>query len=302
MITPSRLLKTAVVTFTITAMCTLGASAACLGAGSITASALRLRDTPSTAGSILATASGGSSVVVLDDSSDGWYKVSYNNVQGYMSSDWVNLLQTATCDLGRGAVNTDSSTLNLRSTPGTDGSVLTAIPGGTVLQLDGVTGGWYLVTYNGCTGYVSSDFITPTSDPVTTAAAASASADVSSLGAQIAAYAQNYLGCKYVYGANGPSCFDCSGFTKYVYSHFGYTLNRTATDQLSNGASVSKDQLQPGDLVFFRHNTSKPVSHVGIYLGNGLFIHASTNAYKVQINQLFTGYYAGVYVYARHVV
>ena len=50
----------------------------------------------------------------------------------------------------------------------------------------------------------------------------------------------------YVLGGNGPNQFDCSGFTKYVYSHFGYTLNRTATDQLQNGVSVSKDELQPG--------------------------------------------------------
>ncbi|MCI2106407.1 MAG: NlpC/P60 family protein [Intestinimonas sp.] len=298
MITPNRLLKAAVLSFTITAMCTMGASAACLGAGSVTAGALRLRDAPSTAGSILATASEGSKVVVLDNSSDGWYQVSYDNVQGYMSADWVDLLQTATCDLGRGAVTTSGSTLNLRSKPGTDGSILTSIPNGVVLQLDGVTGGWYLVTYSGKTGYVSSDYIAPTSDPITDSAAA---VSQSNLGSQIAAYAQNYLGCKYVYGANGPSCFDCSGFTKYVYAQFGYTLNRTATGQLSNGVSVSKGELQPGDLVFFRHNTSKPVSHVGIYIGGGKFIHASTNAYKVQINDLSSGYYAGVYVYGRHV-
>ena len=122
------------------------------------------------------------------------------------------------------------------------------------------------------------------------------------MGSQIVAYAKQFLGTPYVYGANGPNSFDCSGFTKYVYSHFGYTLNRTATDQLSNGTSVTKDQLQPGDLVFFKYNTSKPVSHVGIYIGSGQFIHASTNSYAVQIDDLTTGHYNRVYVYGRHVI
>ena len=122
------------------------------------------------------------------------------------------------------------------------------------------------------------------------------------MGEEIAAYAQNFLGTPYVYGGSSTSGFDCSGFTKYVYGQFGYTLNRTATDQLSNGVSVSKDELQPGDLVFFKYRTSKPVSHVGIYIGSGQFVHASTNSYAVQIDDLSSGHYANVYVYGRRVV
>ena len=105
-----------------------------------------------------------------------------------------------------------------------------------------------------------------------------------------------------MYGGNGPNVFDCSGFTTYVYRQFGYTLNRTATGQLSNGVSVSKSELRPGDLVFFRYNTSKPVSHVGIYIGGGQFIHASTNEYVVRIDNLTYGHYANVYVYGRRIL
>ena len=105
----------------------------------------------------------------------------------------------------------------------------------------------------------------------------------------------------YVYGGNGPNSFDCSGYTSYVYRHFGYTLNRTASGQLSNGTSVSKSELQPGDLVFFRYNTSKAASHVGIYIGGGQFIHASTNTYTVKIDNLTSGHYANVYVGARRI-
>lgn len=270
--------------------------AATLGAGTVTADALRLRDTPAAEGEILATASGGTSVVVLEDTGNGWYKVNFNTVEGYMSSEYLTVSTTADAALGYGLVDTDGSSLNMRAAAGTSYDTVASIPGGTVLELEGVDNGWYKVTYSGKTGYVSSDYITITTEPDATETASS------DLGAQIVAYAEEYLGTPYVLGGNGPNQFDCSGFTKYVYSHFGYTLNRTATDQLQNGVSVSKDELQPGDLVFFKYRTSKPVSHVGIYIGNSEFIHASTNRYVVQIDQMESGHYANVYVYARRII
>ena len=296
MIKPSHLLRAAVLGTVFTAMFTVGASAATLGAGTVTADALRLRDTPAAEGEILATASGGTSVVVLEDTGNGWYKVNFNTVEGYMSSEYLTVSTTADAALGYGLVDTDGSSLNMRAAAGTNYDTVASIPGGTVLELEGVDNGWYKVTYSGKTGYVSSDYITITTEPDVTETASS------DLGAQIVAYAEEYLGTPYVLGGNGPNQFDCSGFTKYVYSHFGYTLNRTATDQLQNGVSVSKDELQPGDLVFFKYRTSKPVSHVGIYIGNGEFIHASTNRYVVQIDQLESGHYANVYVYARRII
>ena len=296
MIKPSHLLRAAVLGTVFTAMFTVGASAATLGAGTVTADALRLRDTPAAEGEILATASGGTSVVVLEDTGNGWYKVNFNTVEGYMSSEYLTVSTTADAALGYGLVDTAGSSLNMRAAAGTNYDTVASIPGGTVLELEGVDNGWYKVTYSGKTGYVSSDYITITTEPDVTETASS------DLGAQIVAYAEEYLGTPYVLGGNGPNQFDCSGFTKYVYSHFGYTLNRTATDQLQNGVSVSKDELQPGDLVFFKYRTSKPVSHVGIYIGNGEFIHASTNRYVVQIDQMESGHYANVYVYARRII
>lgn len=296
MIKPSHLLRAAVLGTVFTAMFTVGSSAATLGAGTVTADALRLRDTPAAEGEILATASGGTSVVVLEDTGNGWYKVNFNTVEGYMSSEYLTVSTTADAALGYGLVDTDGSSLNMRAAAGTNYDTVASIPGGTVLELEGVDNGWYKVTYSGKTGYVSSDYITITTEPDATETASS------DLGAQIVAYAEEYLGTPYVLGGNGPNQFDCSGFTKYVYSHFGYTLNRTATDQLQNGVSVSKDELQPGDLVFFKYRTSKPVSHVGIYIGNGEFIHASTNRYVVQIDQMESGHYANVYVYARRII
>lgn len=290
----SRLLRVALLGTVLTAMCTIGASAATLGAGTVTADALRLRSTPATEGEILATVSSGTSVVVLDEAEDGWYKVNYNSVEGYMSGEYLDVATKAETDLGYGKVDADGSTLNMRAGASTSFDSLCSIPSGTVLELEGVYEGWYKVTYAGNTGYVSSEYIAITTEP---AAAAS-----SALGEQLVALAKQYLGTPYVLGGNGPSSFDCSGFTKYIYAQFGYSLNRTATDQLQNGVSISRDELQPGDLVFFRYRTSKPVSHVGIYIGGGEFIHASTNRYVVQIDQMNSGHYANVFVYARRIL
>lgn len=290
----SRLIRVALLGTVLTAMCTIGASAATLGAGTVTADALRLRSTPAAEGEILATVSSGTNVVVLDEAEDGWYKVNYNSVEGYMSGEYLDVATKADTDLGYGKVDADGSTLNMRAGASTSFDSLCSIPSGTVLELEGIYEGWYKVTYAGNTGYVSSDYITITTEPATSTSSA--------LGEQIVALAKQYLGTPYVLGGNGPSSFDCSGFTKYIYAQFGYTLNRTATDQLQNGVSVSRDELQPGDLVFFKYNTSKPVSHVGIYIGNGEFIHASTNRYVVQIDQMNTGHYANVFVYARRIL
>ena len=292
MIQSSRLTRVILLSAVLTAMCTIGASAATLGAGTVTADALRLRSDPTAEGEILATASSGTNVV-LEEAEDGWYKVNYNSVEGYMSGEYLDVATKAETDLGYGQVDTDGDTLNMRAGASTSFDTLCAIPSGTVLELEGIYEGWYKVTYAGNTGYVSSDYITITTEP-----AASTS---SALGDQIVALAKQYLGTPYVLGGNGPSSFDCSGFTKYIYAQFGYSLNRTATDQLQNGVSISRDELQPGDLVFFRYRTSKPVSHVGIYIGGGEFIHASTNRYVVQIDQMNSGHYDNVYVYARRV-
>lgn len=101
-------------------------------------------------------------------------------------------------------------------------------------------------------------------------------------------YAYNFIGTPYVFGSNGPSAFDCSAFTKYVFSHFGIGLPRTSQAQYNAGTNISRNNLQPGDLVFF--NTYTYLGHVGIYIGGGDFIHASSSK-GVTVSSLNDGYY-----------
>ncbi len=105
----------------------------------------------------------------------------------------------------------------------------------------------------------------------------------------------------YVWGGASPSGFDCSGFINYVYSKNGINLPRVTSDQYKAGSSVSKANLKPGDLVFFE--TYKPgPSHVGIYLGNNQFIHASSGSEKVIISSLTSSYYTEHYIGSRRVL
>lgn len=96
--------------------------------------------------------------------------------------------------------------------------------------------------------------------------------------------AADFIGTPYQWGGNGPSTFDCSGFTKYVYREFGVSLPRTADSQMNTGSYVSRDQLQPGDLVFFGYNGY--ANHVGIYVGNNSYIHAPQDNEYVKISPM----------------
>ncbi|WP_052447474.1 C40 family peptidase [Clostridium polynesiense] len=99
-------------------------------------------------------------------------------------------------------------------------------------------------------------------------------------------YAYQFLGVKYVYGGTTPSGFDCSGFTSYVFRHFGYNIGRTTYDQIKAGRGVSRAEMQPGDLVFTH------AGHVGIYVGNNNFIHAPHTGDVVKVSKVYKFYAA----------
>ena len=109
-------------------------------------------------------------------------------------------------------------------------------------------------------------------------------------GLLVAQHAQNFLGRPYVWGGTNPNGFDCSGFTQYVLSQFGITVPRNSYDQFQVGKSVNKKDLQPGDLVFFTTYAPGP-SHLGIYVGDGKFVHALNQDKGVTTSTLDNEYY-----------
>ncbi|MEG6586869.1 C40 family peptidase [Dendrosporobacter sp. 1207_IL3150] len=125
-----------------------------------------------------------------------------------------------------------------------------------------------------------------------------ASNQASASGSAIIATGQKYMGVPYVWGGETPNGFDCSGFTQFVMKQNGVTIPRTAAEQFAAGTPVAKNNLKVGDLVFF--TTYKPgASHVGFYMGDGKFIHASSAAKQVAISSLDEQYYVDHYVGAR---
>ncbi|MCJ7690668.1 MAG: C40 family peptidase, partial [Clostridiaceae bacterium] len=116
-------------------------------------------------------------------------------------------------------------------------------------------------------------------------------------GDEVVAYASKFMGVPYVWGGSTPAGFDCSGLVQYVYKNFGINMPRTTMDQVNVGTSVSINNLQKGDLIYFRMNASDPnqVSHVGIYIGNNKFMHSPKPgdvAKTSEINSYYTDHFA----------
>lgn len=263
---------------------------------------LNIRDAASPTASQVGAIPNGA-VVALENYEDGWFQVSYGSVSGYVNGDYIEpTTEGVSAYLGNGKVTLAYGMLNIRATASSNGSQVGSIPNGAVIVLENYVDGWYQVTYGKTTGYISSDYVVPTTEAVTAAVETKANSN----GEKIVAMAKQYLGCPYVYGATGPKAFDCSGFTYYLYKQMGYTINRTASTQLNgNGVSVSKSDLQLGDLVFFRdYGCSKSASHVGMYIGGGQFIHASSSKSGacVRINNLSDSWYAARYAGAKRIM
>ena len=265
-----------------------------VGAGSTTGSSLRMRAEASTSSSIITTLDKNVAVAVLDDTLDGWYKVSFDGNSGYVSADFLQIDQDNIFQ-SYGRVNADG--VNVRADANTNSEILASVNTGTVVTVNGFVDGWYDVTCQyGTEGYIRSDFL----DLTTSSTASSSSSIVNT--------AKAHLGTRYVYGGAAPGGFDCSGFTMYVYKQHGYSLPHTASGQWQSGIGTevwSIGALQPGDLVFFNdpsRNAGKACSHAGIYVGNGQFIHSSSSKSNgVIISDLTSGYYNTYFVGGIHV-
>lgn len=208
----------------------------------------------------------------------------------------------------------------VRSEASTSGSIVTTLIKYTDVKVTGESGDWYKVEYGSYSGYIYKDLLSDNKSGTTNRSGETLTRNIeenndieggnnnvettSSKGEEIVAYANQYLGCSYVYGGSGPSTFDCSGFTMYVYKHFGYSLSHSATAQSYEGTAVAKEDLQPGDLVFFSdYQTLEGIGHCGIYIGNGEFIHASSGSgYCVKVSNLLSGSYNTRYVTARRLI
>ena len=300
------------------------------GIAFITGSGLRLRTRATTSSTILDHASKGEVAVVVSKQGD-WCKVIYNLQEGYMHSDYLSILTRENAELGYGKVN--GTSVNLRSGPSTSYKSVAMANKGDKAYIIGLNEGWYKVLYGEKICYIRSDYLDLTEIPYenvgsansplffrngkstgipVSATALKAAQDPdyreeeeqepeNTLGDQIVSVAESCLGVRYVWGGASPRGFDCSGLVYYVLKTLGYSPYRTASTQYKMGTYVSKDNLQPGDLVFFQGTSTSGISHVGIYVGDGQFIHAPNSGRVVSYDDLTTGYYANHYYGARRI-
>ena len=292
-----------ILTAALTATMAVSAYAYDVQGGTVTtSSAVNFRQEATTQSESMGKLSDGTRVAILDET-DGWYKVAYNGEVGYMSADYVESQPIMNIECGGAKVTT--SVLNMRSGPGTENSIVTKLYEGSVVKIIGINNAWFKVQYGGETGYISPDYVSivpykataTASAPVAVSTSSGSASTASGTRQQIIDYAAKFLGCKYVYGGNTPSGFDCSGYVKYVFKHFGVDLTRTSANQYANSVRIKKSELKIGDLVFFSQNAgSSKVGHVGIYVGGGQFIHAAAPGKGVRYDSLNSTYYSSHYI------
>lgn len=218
---------------------------------------------------------------------------------------------------------TNSQTVNVREKADKTSNVIKQLSINSKVTVLSTEKGWAYIEINGTKGYIAESLLsttkqetsrsstttrtttktttntsTPKAENNTTNVTPNISETTTSsgTGSSVVAYAKQFLGCRYVYGGTSTNGFDCSGFTQYVYRHFGVSLNRTAASQYSNGTAVTN--LQAGDLVMFGKSG---INHVGIYMGGNTFIHAANTSRGVTTDSLSSGYYKTNYVGARRV-
>ena len=219
-----------------------------------------------------------------------------------------------------GYVNTES--VYVRKDADKSSEVVDSLVKGDKVIIIGEKDNWYHVEVNGKKGYIATEYISDKKPETTSRSSTesrkelkeennstknentkketnkkstkkSTSSSSKTTGSKIAQYAKKFIGCKYVSGGNSPSSgFDCSGFTCYVYKHFGISLNRTSSGQMSNGKSVSRKNIQVGDLLIFNNSANNRIGHVGIYIGGNRFVHAANSTKGVITTSLSDSYYS----------
>ncbi|MBX0352473.1 enterotoxin EntFM [Bacillus toyonensis] len=280
------------------------------GTYTVNVSSLNVRTGPSTSHTVLGSVNKGKTVQVVGEVQD-WFKINFNGGTGYVSKDFVtkggsavsnetqkpttNNNNTTTVQTG-GSYVVNTGALKVRTGPATYNAVIGGVTNGKVLNVTGAENGWYKINHNGRTGYVSADYVKFVKGGVTGGnqgsnqvqkPTAPTGGDTSS----IAGFARSLNGSPYRTAGTTPAGFDCSGFIHYVLNQTGHQGKRqTVAGYWSSKTKTSNPQ--PGDLVYFQNTYKSGPSHMGVYLGNGQFISAETDATGVRISSVSNSYWS----------
>jgi cell wall-associated NlpC family hydrolase len=243
--------------------------------------------------------------------SGGWVPVVCGGTNGFVHGDYLTIGSSSapapkpSTPAPGGLANGDhakvTDNLNLRYQASLGSGVAAVAPAGTVVLITGgASNGFYSVDWDGLRGFMSGDYLSKTSAALsqrggsaTAPAQPAPGGGGTATGNAMVDFAMGYVGYPYVWATHGPASFDCSGFTYWVTKNvLGRDIGTGTWTQVSAGQSVSRSNLQPGDLVFFQNTYTAGLSHVGLYIGGGQFIHAQNEATGVVISDLSSTYYA----------
>lgn len=247
-----------------------------------------------------------------------WSKVESGSVSGYVANEFLMFGDEAGAYITENykyCASVEVPALNVRQDQSTESECIGSVTGGQELDVLGKTDEWVEIQYNDDTvGYVAKEFVevgwnyptamtleeeqamieaalaekaakaaqtTTRSSEIAVLPPVNTSAEGLALGQQIASYACQFVGNPYVYGGSSlTNGTDCSGFTMAVYAQFGYSLSHSSAVQMSQGTAVSLDAVQPGDIICYS-------GHVGLYIGGGQIVHASTESTGIIISNMY---------------
>ncbi len=269
--------------------------------GTVTATILNIRSGPSTENGLQGQLKQGQQIQIIGEK-EVWLQINdERGVKGWVHSDYINIIPNLP------TAYVVSETANVYTQMDKNGGLLEVLKTNETMYIKNYQNGWYLVkTDSGIEGWVirkEVKLIVNGNGPVSRGASRGALNDIVGI-------TEKYLGSPYRYAATGPNRFDCSGFVYYIlHEYYGEQLRqqsinlpRSSRYMANVGTTISRDQLQVGDLVFFNNGSTSRINHVGIYIGGNNFIHASSGSNMSVIVSSLNSNYDRRYSTAKRVI
>ena len=251
---------------------------------------LNVRKTPSTDGSIVGKMTNNAACEILGEE-NGFYQITSGNVEGYVSKDYIltgeDALKLAQQEVREMATVTTEA-LRVREEASTDSRTLAVVNKEDDFLVVEKLDGWIKIEVDDYQGYISADYAEVAMKLKTgnTMKELTFGNGISNTRVELVNYALQFLGNRYVWGGESlTKGVDCSGYTMKVYQKFGISLPHYSVSQPNYGKKISRDEIRPGDLIFY--GNGKRINHVAIYIGNGQVVHASNPRDGIKISRAF---------------